>query len=97
MLLYWSCFFFQSVISDECFTLRFLDRDNDIEIVAAVKGVSLRYANATVSCGVFCRQTYLAVFSERLKCIKQILKNTCHAYRNERPTTVEKMISCVHL
>lgn len=36
-----------SVISDECFTLRFLDRENDVEIVAAVKGVSLRSAIQT--------------------------------------------------
>ena len=32
----------QTVISEECFTLRFMDRDQDIEIMAAVRGVSLR-------------------------------------------------------
>ncbi|CAG2236733.1 PLEKHG5 [Mytilus edulis] len=36
-----------TVISDECFTLRFLDRDNDVEIMAAVKGISLRSAIQT--------------------------------------------------
>lgn len=36
-----------TVISDECFTLRFLDRENDVEIMAAVKGVSLRSAIQT--------------------------------------------------
>ncbi|XP_052081705.1 uncharacterized protein LOC127719536 isoform X2 [Mytilus californianus] len=37
----------KTVISDECFTLRFLDRENDVEIMAAVKGVSLRSAIQT--------------------------------------------------
>ncbi|XP_063409981.1 uncharacterized protein LOC134693194 isoform X2 [Mytilus trossulus] len=37
----------KTVISDECFTLRFLDRDNDVEIMAAVKGISLRSAIQT--------------------------------------------------
>ncbi|XP_056017709.1 pleckstrin homology domain-containing family G member 5-like isoform X4 [Ostrea edulis] len=35
----------KSVISDECFTLRFVDiDDNELEVVAAVRGISLRAA-----------------------------------------------------
>lgn len=34
-------FFFQSAISDECFTIRFVDVD-EVEVVAAVRGISLR-------------------------------------------------------
>lgn len=36
-----SIFLFQSAISDECFTLRFVDVD-EVEVVAAVRGISLR-------------------------------------------------------
>lgn len=41
---------FQSAISDECFTLRFVDVD-EVEVVAAVRGISLRYITPSAGCG----------------------------------------------
>lgn len=45
-----SFFFFQSAISDECFTLRFVDVD-EVEVVAAVRGISLRQITPSAVCG----------------------------------------------